>query len=81
MSHSSSVGTGTPQDDNENHPRPDDHWPSRTMGADASPGQELPPVELVEPLITAVPAVPGQSASASTAITPAPQAPPSTRLV
>ena len=68
MSHSSSVGTGTPQDSNENHPRPDDHWPSRTMGADAAPEQDLPSVELVEPLM---PAVPGQPETAGTAKTPA----------
>ena len=63
MSHSSSVGTGTPQDDNENHPRPDDHWPSRTMGADAAHGQEQPPVVLVGPIISVVP---GQPASEGT---------------
>ena len=68
MSHSSSVGTGTPQDSNENHPRPDDHWPSRTMGADAVPEQELPKAELLEPLISTVP---GQPGTAGTAKTPA----------
>jgi len=68
MSHSSSVGTGTPQDSNENHPRPDDHWPSRTMGADAAPAQVLPSVELVVPLISDAP---GQPGTAGTAKTPA----------
>ena len=34
MSHSSSIGTGTPQDHNENHPTAADHWPSRTLGGD-----------------------------------------------
>lgn len=34
---STSIATGTPQDDNENHPAPQDHWPSRTLGADAQP--------------------------------------------
>jgi hypothetical protein len=67
MSHSSSVGTGTPQDDNENHPRPDDHWPSRTLGADAAPAQDPPQV------------VPGQPRTTDTqdlAEQPAPLAPP-----
>ena len=30
-----SIGTGTPQDANENQPSPADPWPSRTLGADA----------------------------------------------
>lgn len=67
MSHSSSLGTGTPQDSNENPPRPDDHWPKRTMGADAASAQELPPVEFVEPLISAVPAGPSQPGTAARA--------------
>lgn len=48
---SSSIGTGTPQDDNENHPCAQDHWPSRTLGADAAPARPVDdvPAEATEP--------------------------------
>jgi hypothetical protein len=35
---STSIGTGTAQDANENLPRPADPWPSRTLGADSPAG-------------------------------------------
>ena len=35
---STSIGTGTPLDANENLPIPADPWPSRTLGADAPAG-------------------------------------------
>ena len=35
---STSIGTGTPLDANENLPTPADPWPSRTLGADSPAG-------------------------------------------
>lgn len=35
---STSIGTGTALDANENHPLAADPWPSRTLGADAPAG-------------------------------------------